>query len=181
MPNHKVGDLTTPGRYAQVNWRRDEHEPGYVQVSTHDATSPAAELIGAAIGIISNVDAPEAGWPRQTAEWRQAARAWLDKATDPNLMGVYTHLDEAGIGRLIKTLHKAKRQAFGEVPDKPPAGAKHRNGCTGCDHAEETFPPCWTDVEVSAEYERVRGLVTGDWRVIGDDQVGGALGVGQPG
>lgn len=43
------------------------------------------DLLDAAMGIISNVDAARAGveidqaWPGQTAEWRQAARRWLDQ------------------------------------------------------------------------------------------------------
>lgn len=80
MPRDKVNDLTTPGRYTEVSWRRDKQEPGYVQVSTHD----------------------------------------------PSMVGVYVHLDGAGIDRLIKALHKAKRQAFGEEPGQAP-----------CDHAAD--------------------------------------------
>lgn len=38
------------------------------------------EALGFAIGIISNVDAPEAGWPYQTDEWRTAARKFLREA-----------------------------------------------------------------------------------------------------
>jgi hypothetical protein len=36
--------------------------------------------IGFAISIISNVDAPETRWPRQTDEWREAARRFLGQA-----------------------------------------------------------------------------------------------------
>ncbi len=45
MPRHKVGDLTTPGRYAQLNWRRDEQEPGYVQLSTHGPDTQDPEFV----------------------------------------------------------------------------------------------------------------------------------------
>lgn len=38
---------------------------------------------GWAIAIISNVDAPEVGWPHQTEEWRTAARSWLDAVHAP--------------------------------------------------------------------------------------------------
>ena len=38
---------------------------------------------GRAIAIISNVDAPEVGWPHQTEEWRTAARSWLDAVHAP--------------------------------------------------------------------------------------------------
>ena len=40
--------------------------------------SADAEMVGWATTIISNVDFPEAGWPKQTDEWRKAARGWLD-------------------------------------------------------------------------------------------------------
>lgn len=78
MPREKVGDLTTEGRYVQVNWRRDEDEPGYVQVSTHGPDGRGAE---------------------------------------------YVHLDAEGLDRMIRTLHKAKRQAFG------PDGHVHTLDC----------------------------------------------------
>ena len=42
--------------------------------------STESELIGWGIAIISNVDFPDAEWPNQTDEWRQAARSWLDSA-----------------------------------------------------------------------------------------------------
>lgn len=121
MPRERFDDPTTPGRYAQVNWRRhgdsDPDAPGYVQVSTHDQTEdhPAGELIGWAIGIISNVDAPTPGWALQTAEWREAARAWLDKAAthSAELDSNYAQLDEKQTAAMIKALHKARRQAFG--------------------------------------------------------------------
>lgn len=35
MPRVTVDDLTTPGRRAEVVWRRDDQEPGYVQLATH--------------------------------------------------------------------------------------------------------------------------------------------------
>ena len=38
------------------------------------------DLVGWAIAILSNVDAPEVGWPHQTQEWRDACRNWLDAA-----------------------------------------------------------------------------------------------------
>lgn len=40
------------------------------------------ELVGWAIAIISNVDANDVEWPRQTEEWRNAARSWLDAVAD---------------------------------------------------------------------------------------------------
>lgn len=36
------------------------------------------DLVGWAVAVVSNVDAPAAGWPQQTGEWRTAARQWLD-------------------------------------------------------------------------------------------------------
>ena len=41
-------------------------------------SSNVSDLIGWAITIISNVDACDVGWPRQTKEWQEAARNWLD-------------------------------------------------------------------------------------------------------
>lgn len=35
MPRVTIDDLTTAGRRVEVVWRRDEQEPGYVQVATH--------------------------------------------------------------------------------------------------------------------------------------------------
>ena len=35
MPRVSIADLTTPGRRTEVVWRRDENEPGYVQLATH--------------------------------------------------------------------------------------------------------------------------------------------------
>lgn len=48
-----------------------------------DDTPPENDLVGWAITIISNVDAPEVGWPSQTDEWRTAARGWLDSIHPP--------------------------------------------------------------------------------------------------
>lgn len=45
MSRATINDLTTEGRYAQVNWRRDEHEPGYVQLSTHGPDSLQGEYV----------------------------------------------------------------------------------------------------------------------------------------
>jgi hypothetical protein len=36
------------------------------------------DLMGWAVAVVSSVDAPAAGWPQQTGEWRTAARQWLD-------------------------------------------------------------------------------------------------------
>lgn len=113
MPREQIGDHSTVTRRVEVSWRRDENEPGYIQVATKDTASVAAELIGTAIGIISNVDAPVAGFPVQSEEWRQAARVWLDRAAQADVDGTFAHLGPDECQHLIKTLHKAKRQAFG--------------------------------------------------------------------
>lgn len=42
-------------------------------------TTQNIDAVGQAIVIISNVDAPEAGWPHQTEAWQAAARRWLDE------------------------------------------------------------------------------------------------------
>lgn len=38
----------------------------------------------------------------------------------------------------------------------------HRNGCQGCEHAENEFPSCWTDEQMNEWHKGLRGLVTGD-------------------
>ena len=47
-----------------------------------NSDSPEPDLLGWAIGIISNVDATAAGWPNQTDEWRTAVREWMDAVHD---------------------------------------------------------------------------------------------------
>lgn len=113
MPREQISDHSTDVRKVEVTWRRDENEPGYVQLATKDSASVAAELIGTAVGIISNVDAPAADWPVQAEEWRTAARVWLDRAAQVDVDGTFAHLGPDECQHLIKTLHKAKRQAFG--------------------------------------------------------------------
>lgn len=142
MPRERIDDPTNPGRYVQVNWRRQTDEPDqapqYVQISTHhDGMSTVSRLIGWAIGIISNVDAPATGWPNQTDEWRKTARQWLDTAAShrSECTGEYVQVGPEEIDRLIKALHKAKRQAFGgecgQVPcDHAPDGGNHPQAVT---------------------------------------------------
>lgn len=135
MPRERFDDCTTTDRYVQVNWRRrddnSDQADQYVQVSTHsDGETTVSRLLGWAIGIISNVDAPAADWPNQTDEWRTAALDWLKQVTahGTEVTGEFTQLDAAAIDRLIKALHKSKRQALGDpyrivgdTPD-PPVG-----------------------------------------------------------
>lgn len=130
MPRETIPDHTTDTRKVEVTWRRDENEPGYVQLATKDSRSVAMDLVGAAIGIISNVDAPHAGWPNQDDGWRQAAQTWLTRAAQADLDGVFVHLGPDECQRLTNRLHKAKRQAFGgecgQVPcDHAPDGGNH--------------------------------------------------------
>lgn len=53
---------------------------------------------GWAIAIISNVDAPEVGWPHQTEEWRTAARSWLDAVHTPAPVGL-TEAEQKSLAR----------------------------------------------------------------------------------
>ena len=66
--------------HERVDGLRRRLEPLPPKPPTQD-TPPENDLIGWAIGIISNVDgdAPaDFPWPHQTQEWRTAARNWLD-------------------------------------------------------------------------------------------------------
>lgn len=74
----------------------EEREAGMVATRVRSAPGPAGEwaatgeararaeqagsvdLMGWAVAVVSSVDAPAAGWPQQTGEWRTAARQWLD-------------------------------------------------------------------------------------------------------
>lgn len=94
MPNEKISDYTSEGWYTEVSWRRlpgldpDDQgtSPGHVQLATVNVHSP--------------FEFPE----KDTGDHFEAA---------VKFDGWRVTLDEAGIDRLIKTLHKAKRQAFG--------------------------------------------------------------------
>jgi hypothetical protein len=122
MPRDRFDDPDTPGLYVQVNTRRPDGDPqapdteGHCQISTHDeqGATTAAGLLGWALGIISNVDAPESGWPSQPPEWREAARAWLDKVAShaPELTGTYITLTPDTARKLIKSLHRGINLAW---------------------------------------------------------------------
>jgi hypothetical protein len=95
MPTQKIQDHVSDGWYTEVSWRRkpgldpDDQgtASGHVQLATVNALSPFH------FPDIDTGDHFEAG--EKFDGWRIT-------------------LDEDGIDRLIKTLHKAKRQAFGE-------------------------------------------------------------------
>ena len=94
MPSEKIGDQVTHGFYTEVSWRRmpgldsDDQgtSPGHVQLATVNVHSP--------------FEFPE----KDTGDHFEAAEKFD---------GWRVTLDEEGIDRLIRTLHKAKRQAFG--------------------------------------------------------------------
>jgi hypothetical protein len=94
MPREKITDTTTTGFYTEVFWRRrpgldtDDQgtSPGHVQIASVNDLSPFH------FPDIDTGDHFEAG--EKFDGWRIT-------------------LDEDGIDWLIKTLHKAKRQAFG--------------------------------------------------------------------
>lgn len=79
-----------------------------------DLNDNLSDLVGWAITIISNVDAPEAAWPHQSEEWRVAARRWLDKATP----WLDDYLDElAALDRINPRLADACREIAGVLWD----------------------------------------------------------------
>lgn len=94
MPNEKINDYVSQGWYTEVSWRRkpgldaDDQgtAPGHVQLATVNVHSP--------------FEFPE----------REHGDSW---EAGERFDGWRVTLDEAGIDRLIKALHKAKRQAFG--------------------------------------------------------------------
>lgn len=105
MPREKINDETTTGFYTEVSWRKQPTDsdvaeqgsaPGHVQIASVNALSPFS------FPDIDTGDHFEAG--EKFDGWRVT-------------------LDETGIDHLIKTLHKAKRQAFGGEFDHGPLGA----------------------------------------------------------
>lgn len=94
MPSEKINDQTQPRWHTEVSWRRKPSTPpddrgpaeGHVQLATVNLDSP--------------FEFPD----------READGAW---EAGERFDGWRVTLDEAGIDRLIKALHKAKNQAFG--------------------------------------------------------------------
>lgn len=92
MPTEKITDGVSQGWYTEVSWRRapdgDDRgsAEGHVQLATVNSFSP--------------FEFPER---EQDGAWEAGER----------FDGWRVTLDEAGIDRLIKALHKAKNQAFG--------------------------------------------------------------------
>lgn len=114
MPREKINDGADDTWYAEVSWRRKPETaadaadrgdaPGHVQIATVNLRSP--------------FEFPD----------RESGGMW---EAGERFDGWHVSLDEAGVDHLIKTLHKAKRQAFGEPATSPtltvnitaPAGA----------------------------------------------------------
>lgn len=96
MPNEKINDTVSDGWYTEVRWRAKPTTPpddrgsaeGHVQIATVNVHSPFE-------------------FPDVEHEGTWEAGDKFD--------GWRVTLDAAGIDRLIKALHKAKRQAFGGV------------------------------------------------------------------
>lgn len=94
MPTEKIADQVTGGFHAEVSWRRkpgldlDDQgtSPGHVQIATVNVHSP--------------FEFPEV---EHGTSWEAGEK----------FDGWRVTLDEAGIDRLIKALHRAKNQAFG--------------------------------------------------------------------
>jgi len=103
MPREKVTDKTTAGFYTEVFWRR---RPGLAP--DDQGTSPGHVQI-ASVNVLSPFHFPDV----ETDGHFEAGEKFD---------GWRITLDAEGIDHLIKTLHKAKRQAFGEAPPQLPAG-----------------------------------------------------------
>lgn len=95
MPNEKITDYTSQGWYTEVSWRR---QPG---LDADDQGTASGHVQLATVNLHSPFEFPE----KDTGDHFEAGERFD---------GWRVTLDEAGIDRLIKTLHKAKRQAFGE-------------------------------------------------------------------
>jgi hypothetical protein len=95
MPNEKINDTVSDGWYTEVRWRAKPTTPpddggsaeGHVQIATVNVHSPFE-------------------FPDVEHEGTWEAGDKFD--------GWRVTLDASGIDRLIKALHKAKHQAFGE-------------------------------------------------------------------
>jgi len=108
MPRERVNDYTTDGWHAEVSWRRaptdvatEGDAPGHVQLATVNLFSPFE-------------------FPDVETNGHFEAGERFD--------GWRVTLDEAALTRLIKVLHKAKRQAFPgaqAIEGVPPSGG-HR-------------------------------------------------------
>jgi hypothetical protein len=103
MPREKIQDPTQQHWLTEVSWRRrpgldpDDQgaSPGHVQIATVNLDSP--------------FEFPET---EHGTSWEAGEK----------FDGWRITLDEAGIDHLIKTLHKAKRQAFGGTEGVADAG-----------------------------------------------------------
>lgn len=123
MPRHTIEDPTTPGLYTQVSWGRPHETPrsgpdGYVQVSTINQTvsNLITDLFDRACDLIGSIPADG---PRQAE-----IEGWLHdvRSHQPELTGWYASHTAETLTELTKALHKAKRQAFGDVPLERPPG-----------------------------------------------------------
>lgn len=94
MPKDRINDQTQDRWHVEVSWRRKPSTPP-------DDRGPAEGHVQlASVNLDSPFEFPE----------READGAW---EAGERFDGWRVTLDEAGIDRLIKALHKAKSQAFG--------------------------------------------------------------------
>jgi hypothetical protein len=125
MPRERIDDPDTEGLYVQVNWRAhdddDTHDPGHVQISIHDERQDARvfELLDEAhdlIGMLTSVIRSGEADSETTQEARQKWRAKLDEFR-AELTGTYVTLTPETIKPLLRTIHKAERQAWPRAVD----------------------------------------------------------------
>lgn len=95
MPREKITDQVTDGFYTEVSWRR---MPG---LDTDDQGTSPGHVQLATVNVHSPFEFPEV---ERGTSWEAGEK----------FDGWRVTLDEEGIDRLIRTLHKAKRQAFGQ-------------------------------------------------------------------
>jgi hypothetical protein len=116
MPREKINDERQNGMYVQVSWRRhdevpDFDAPGHVQVAAINECADAMvrELLNTADVLLGDVPADVA-----PPEWRAAVNTWRRLLTQNSdwLTGWYVSLNDESTGRALRTLHKARAQAY---------------------------------------------------------------------
>jgi hypothetical protein len=121
MPRERFDDQATEGLSVQVSWRKPDDDgtgnPGYVQISTHDEQHDArvVELLDAGrkimAALVDTADLEEQ--PSRDLAWLYAEWCWKISPGGyrAELTGSYVTLDARARRELLKTLHKADRQA----------------------------------------------------------------------
>ena len=120
MPRERFDDLDTPGLYAQVNWRKPDDDgtgnPGYLQLSTHDERieARARELLDEAKQLVAMHTSAVRSGESDSDEMLKARESWWGKLSSfqGELTATYVTLTPDTAGKMIKSLHKGRNQAW---------------------------------------------------------------------